>query len=127
MDDLVAYRLEKAKERLEAAKKLLEIGLYSDSISRSYYAIFSSVRAVLATERIDFKKHAGVISYFQKEYIKTGLFDKKFSTYLQKAFQIRNKCDYDDFYIVAKEDAEIQLSRAEEYYDAAKIFCSRKK
>ena len=48
-------------------------------------------------KQIDFSKHAGVIAYFQKEYIKAEIFDKKYSRYLQQAFQIRNSCDYDDF------------------------------
>ena len=117
MDDLVKYRLDSSKERLESAQILLDTGKYKDSIGRSYYAIFTAVKSVLAKDRIDFAKHAGVISYFQKEYIKTGVFDKKYSKYLQEAFQIRNNCDYDDFYIVAKADAEEQLIRAREYYD----------
>ena len=45
------------------------------------YSIFTGVRAVLAKDGIDLKKHAGVIAYFQKEYIKTGEFDKKYSKY----------------------------------------------
>ena len=117
MDDLVKYRLDSSKERLESAQILLDAGKYKDSIGRSYYAIFTAVKSVLAKDRIDFAKHAGVISYFQKEYVKTGVFDKKYSKYLQEAFQIRNNCDYDDFYIVAKADAEEQLIRAREYYD----------
>lgn len=109
--------MDSSKERLESAQILLDAGKYKDSIGRSYYAIFTAVKSVLAKDRIDFAKHAGVISYFQKEYIKTGVFDKKYSKYLQEAFQIRNNCDYDDFYIVAKADAEEQLIRAREYYD----------
>lgn len=66
------------------------------------YSIFTGVRAVLAKDGIDFKKHAGVIAYFQKEYIKTGEFDKKYSKYLQAAFQIRNNCDYSDFFYCVK-------------------------
>ena len=122
MDDLVGYRLDSAKERLNSAKILLEAEQYKDSIGRSYYAIFTAVRAVLARDEVDFSKHAGVISYFQREYIKTGIFEKKFSKYLQEAFQIRNNCDYDDFYIVVKDDAVEQLSRAEEYYNAVKKY-----
>ena len=116
LDDLVGYRLDSAKERLDSAKILLEAEQYKDSIGRSYYAIFTAVRAVLARDEVDFSKHAGVISYFQREYIKTGIFEKKFSKYLQEAFQIRNNCDYDDFYIVFKDDAVEQLARAEEFY-----------
>ena len=69
MDDLIKYRLESAQEKLESAKILLDAGKYKDSISRSYYTIFTSIRAVLAKDKVDFSKHAGVIAYFQKEYI----------------------------------------------------------
>ena len=75
MDDLVQYRLSSAKERLESARLLLDAGLYKDSIGRSYYAIFTAVRAVLARDQVDFSKHAGVIAYFQREYIKSAIFD----------------------------------------------------
>lgn len=114
MDDLILYRLISAKEKLTSAKLLLDAGLYKDSVGRSYYSIFSSMRAVLAISQVDFSKHAGVISYFQKEYIKTNIFDKKYSKYIQQAFQIRNGCDYDDFFIVSRQDAEEQYQRAEE-------------
>ena len=112
MDDLVKYRLENAEEKLESAKLLLDAGKYKDSIGRSYYAIFTAVRAVLAKDKVDFSKHAGVIAYFQREYIKTEIFDKLYSKYLQSAFQIRNNCDYDDFFIASKQDAEEQYERA---------------
>lgn len=46
MDDLVGYRLDSAKERLDSTKILLEAEQYKDSIGRSYYAIFTAVRAV---------------------------------------------------------------------------------
>lgn len=114
MDDLVQYRLDTAKDKLKSARILLDSGQMKDSVGRSYYAIFSAVRAVLARDGVDFSKHAGVISYFQKNYIKTHLFDKKFSQYLTAAFQIRNSCDYDDFYIVSKTRAEEQYEHAKE-------------
>ena len=114
MDDLVSYRLISAKDKLISAKVLFEAGQYKDSIGRSYYAIFSAIRAVLAIDNVDFSKHSGVIAYFQKEYIKTEIFEKKYAKYLQQAFQIRNSCDYDDFFIVSKQDAEDQYKRATE-------------
>ena len=130
MDDLIKYRLSSAKERLTSAKLLLEAGLYKDSVGRSYYAIFSAIRAILAIRQVDFSKHAGVIAYFQKEFIKTEIFDRKYSKYLQQAFQIRNSCDYDDFFIISKQDAEEQYERAaellaiiEEYIKESKQYC----
>lgn len=125
MDNLIQYRLDNAQEKLESAEILLNAGKYKDSIiGRSYYAIFSAVRAILALDRVDFSKHAGVIAYFQKEYVKTKKFDTKFSKYLQNAFQIRNVCDYDDFYIASKQDAEIQIEQAKEFLEAVKKYLS---
>ena len=114
MDDLVQYRIDVAKEKLKSAHILLEAGQYKDSIGRSYYALFSAVRAVLAKDQVDFSKHAGVIAYFQKNYIKTERFERKYSKYLTSAFQIRNSCDYDDFYIVSKANAEEQYRKVDE-------------
>ena len=66
--ELMNYRLNMARERIHSAKILLEDGSYKDSIGRSYYAMFTAVRALLAVDGQDFSKHAGVIAYFQKEY-----------------------------------------------------------
>lgn len=48
--ELMKYRLEMAEERLHSSKVLLEAGSYKDSIGRSYYAMFTAVRALLAME-----------------------------------------------------------------------------
>lgn len=58
MDNLMNYRLSNAKEKLESAKLLLDAGKYRDSIGRSYYAVFTAVRAVLVNDKVDFSKHA---------------------------------------------------------------------
>ena len=109
------YRMAGAKEKLDSSKLLLDNGNYKDSIGRSYYAMFSAVRAILALDGVDYSKHSGVISYFQKEYVKTGKFDKQYSKYLSQAFQIRNQADYEDFYIVSQKDAAEQYEKADEF------------
>ena len=123
--DLVKYRLNMATERLQSAKLLLDNGSYKDSIGRSYYAIFTAVRALLAADGIDFSKHTGVISYFQKEYIKTGIFEIKYSKYMSQAFQIRNNTDYADFYIVSHDDTKEQYERAAEFYEVIEDYLTR--
>lgn len=115
---LMRYRLSMAKERLDSSKLLLEHASYKDSIGRSYYAMFTAVRAILALDGVDFKKHAGVISYFQREYVKTKIFDVKYSKYLSQAFQIRNNTDYADFFVVSEGEAEEQYERAKDFYKA---------
>ena len=124
--ELMKYRLDMSKEQLKSSEILLEAGNYKDSISRSYYSMFTATRALLALECIDFSKHTGVISYFQKEYIKTGLIDKKYSKYLSQAFQIRNNSDYADFFIVSKKDAQEQSEKAKEFHSAIEEYINSK-
>ena len=49
--ELIRYRLHAAQEKLHSAKILLDAGEYKDSIGRSYYAMFSAVRAILALDK----------------------------------------------------------------------------
>lgn len=119
MHSMAQFRLEKAKKDLAAAKAIAEQGFYDVSANRSYYAIFHAARAVLALTGQDFRKHSGVIAYFRKEYVKTGIFETRLSDIIQDAFEIRTDCDYEDFYVVAKEDVEQQIQNAE--YFVSKI------
>lgn len=68
-------------------------------------------------EGVDFSKHAGVISYFQKNYVKSGIFEKEYSKILAEAFEIRSESDYDDYYVISKEEAEEQIQNAQFFFD----------
>ena len=112
--DLSKYRLEKAKEDLKTARDNYCEGSYRASINRSYYAIFHALRAITALDQFDSSKHSGIIAYINQHYVKTGIFDKSFSKMVDKAFRYREKADYEDFYVVAIEDAEDQIEKAEQ-------------
>ncbi|WP_066456625.1 HEPN domain-containing protein [Anaerotruncus rubiinfantis] len=122
---LSQYRLGKAEECYLSAKELLAGGHFSDSANRSYYAIFHAIRAILALEGADFKKHSGVISYFQQRYIKTGVFDKELSVIVKRAFRIRQDSDYEDFFLVSKEDVSEQLENARLFLDVMKTYLQK--
>ena len=116
--DLSLYRLAKAKQYLDDAKKTLAMEMHDTAANRSYYAIFHAARAVLALDGLDFKKHSGVISNFQMRYIKSGIFDKQLSNIIKSAFSLRTESDYEDFYVISKTDVENQVSEAEVFFRA---------
>ena len=103
---LISYRLESAREKLSAAEDLFEKLHYKDSVSRSYYAIFTAARALLATERLDSSKHTGVIALFNQHFVKSGKVRKDTSKWLERAKLYREQADYGDFYIVSVHEAE---------------------
>lgn len=63
---LSKVRLDTAKERIRYAQEIIKIGDYKTVANRSYYAVFSAMRAVLALDGFDSKKHSGVIAQFKK-------------------------------------------------------------
>lgn len=111
--ELSKYRFEKSQECLKAAKALRDIEDYEGAANRSYYAIYHAIRSILALDMVEFKRHSGNISYFRQNYIKPGLFDTEISEMLSIASDARNSSDYDDFYVVSKEEVDSQISNAE--------------
>ena len=120
------YRLEKAVRCIRSAKLLAEDNDYKGAANRSSYAIFHCMRSVLALENIDFKKHSGVSAYFRQQYIKTGVFDVELSDIIKEAFDIRSDSDYDDYYVVPKEEVLSQIKNAEKFYNIIKDYLSSK-
>lgn len=106
---LSAVRYEHASECLSAAKNLLKSGNYKSAANRAYYAVFHAMRAVLAYDEIDMKKHSGLIAEFRRLYIKTGVFNNQMSKIISELFDIRTESDYDDFFIISKEDVLVQI------------------
>jgi len=70
--------IKNAEEKLGAAEYLLKGGFYNDAVSRAYYSMFYSARALLSIKEIYPKAHKGVILKFGLEqYLR-----KKSVTYL---------------------------------------------
>jgi hypothetical protein len=109
--------MEKARADLQAARILLVERLFHQSLNRSYYAIFNATKSLLALDEFDSRKHSGIISYFNKNYVASGIFGKEMSKILMGAERIRNKSDYDDFYVVSVQEAESQIEQAAEFLD----------
>ncbi|MCD8380322.1 MAG: HEPN domain-containing protein [Lachnospiraceae bacterium] len=126
MDTLSKYRLERAKEDLASAKCNYEAGLYKASINRSYYAIFHSIRAVNTLDGFDASKHSSVIAHFNQYYVHTGEFDRQIYKVIDNAYHIREKCDYRDFYIASREDAEKQIEHAEMFIHLVEDYLEKK-
>lgn len=87
-------RLKRSKQHLKSARDLLRNDDFADSVSRSYYAIFQAARALLALEGIDSRKHSGVISLFNRHFVKTGKVGKGLGAIVKDARRSREMADY---------------------------------
>lgn len=81
-------------------------------MNRSYYAIFHAMHSINILEGYDSSKHSGVIAYFTQTFLKTERIDRSLARIIKKASYLREKSDYDDFYIASKEETQNQLENA---------------
>ena len=120
--ELSKYRFNTSCESLEDARIMFENGRYKNSLNRAYYCIFHAIRAVNTLKEFDSSKHSGVISFFNQNFVKEGIFDKELSKIIKQAYDSREKADYLDFYIASSEEAEKQIVRAEQFLEAIKAY-----
>ena len=111
--DLARYRFNDSLEKLESAKILLKESQFKDSLSRSYYAMFSAVRSLLALKELDSRKHSGIISLFNQHFVKTNIIDISTGRILKKAQYSRERSDYGDYIEITFEEATNQVNNAE--------------
>ena len=110
--DLSRYRFQKAEEMLASAKRDMEARDYASANNRAYYAIFHAMRAVLALDGEDFRKHSAVIARFTLNYLKPEILPREYSKLISNASLIRNRSDYEDFYICSFADTNALFSGA---------------
>ncbi len=111
--ELIAYRLEQAEESLQSAKLLFENEKYRPAVNRSYYTMFYSVLALIVTKNNSVSKHSGVISIFDRDYVKKGVFSRDMSRCLHESFDLRQRADYTEMFTVSKERAAELIKNAE--------------
>ena len=123
---LSAYRFERANQELITTKLLIKSNSYLAANNRAYYAIFHAIRSVLALDNVDYKKHSAVIGHFNKNYIATNIFDKKYGEIIKNTFKIRQSSDYEDFYVIDKNKTEELVINAESFLQEVKKYLEAK-
>ena len=88
---LSKYRLEKAADMLASAKRDMGAKDYASANNRAYYCIFHAMRAVLALDGEDYRKHSAVIARFTQGYLKTELLPREYGRLITNASLIESR------------------------------------
>ena len=124
--ELARYRLQVAREDLETAIDNEKAGHLRAANNRAYYAIYHAITAVLALEEIAFKKHKDTLAYFNKTYVKEEIFPRSLGHRIAIAEEVRHNSDYDEFYIVSREETDKQIQTAMELINEVETFLNKK-
>ncbi len=113
--EIVEEELKLAHEMLVDAKLLLSEDRYRSVANRVYYAFFHSARALLTLLNVECKSHAGTISKFGECVVNKNLIHRRYGKYLNQAFNLREKSDYQVILSIDEDEIENLLEHAEDF------------
>jgi uncharacterized protein (UPF0332 family) len=112
---LCLYRMQQAEESLLEMDILKDSGHLRGAINRAYYAMFYAIHALVAQKKAQVSKHSGAISFFDQEFVKTGIVDKRFSKWLHRLFDLRQDADYGSMFEPAENQCDQAMAHAKEF------------
>jgi len=95
-------------------------------MNRIYYSMFYSVQALLVLDEKAFSKHGQVKGYFNKKFIKSGVFPKEFGKLYNVVFEYRQKFDYVDLLIPEGELISDYIFKARKFIEQISSFLDDK-
>lgn len=125
-ESLVSVRFERAKDLYYESKELVKMDCYKSANNRTFYAIEKCIKALLATRQVDVETHNEAVSQFNLLFIhpKNSVFTKADYQKIAKADRIRNASDYDDFYVVNKQETKELLEFVKYFLDKTEEYLS---
>lgn len=74
--------------------------------NRYYYACFHAVQALFIAKGVNAHTHAGINTQFSLHFVKTGVVDISYGSFLARMFQLRQKADYNCAYEVSESEVQ---------------------
>lgn len=102
-EDLVRYRLLRARDTLDDAQILADNNKWNSAINRLYYAAYYAVMALLLDSDLKPTTHNGAKSNFSEYFIATNKLPRESGKIYSQLFTWRQKGDYDDLFDFDKE------------------------
>jgi len=115
--EYVRLRVQRARDSLREAQLLLDGGYLIGAVNRMYYACFYAVNAILFSEGLSSSKHSGVMSLFERHWIKTGRLPVEIGKFYRQLFERRQEGDYRDTAKFERDEVEESLAGARSFVE----------
>ena len=112
-EQLIAAYRERARQKLDVARRLRDSGDHDDAISRAYYAAFHAARALLTSAGEQPRTHHGTVTLFNLLFVKTGKMSRRTGRFFSNLKDDRESADYELFSFADAETARVAVEEAE--------------
>ena len=114
--------LERATTALRAAQVCFDAGLWDDAVSRSYYAAYHTVQAVVFTAGLEARTHEGLHDLFFLHFIRPGLFPRRLARLVASLQKYREQADYSRAIRFDEDGAREAVANAREVHDSLRAW-----
>jgi uncharacterized protein (UPF0332 family) len=121
---LVKLQTEKAERFLLEGDDMVLQQRWDMAANRYYYACYHMVHAVFITHGISTKSHDGTLTELGKNFILTGLLDRKFGRFYARMIQLRMKADYNSVAEVTEAEVLEMAPLSHDFVDSLKPLLS---
>src|SRR3954447_13145633 len=108
---------DRARERLEGARKNLEHGEYAIAVGAAYYAMLYGARAALSEHDRHAKTHRGTWNVLRQTLVADGFIPAAFVAEAERIAELREGADYDAL-VVERDQAERAVDAGERFLAA---------
>jgi uncharacterized protein (UPF0332 family) len=120
--EYIRFKLAQARDSYEEAQGLFVDGADPGYVINSlYYAFYYPVLALLHAKDIPAAMQSVSIALFEREFVETGLFEKRFFAALRRAFDLKPKCSSGELKMITRAEVEALLAEAHEFLDAVTL------
>jgi uncharacterized protein (UPF0332 family) len=123
----IKVELESASKILSEADLLFKNGFYSGAVSRLYYSLLHTIRALLLSKGLEPRSHEGALRIFSLHFVKDGPFEAASSHIFSRLMKYREEADYNPAYVFTKEDFVQCRKEAGELADKIRAYLKKKK
>ena len=122
---LIKHRLNRARETRSESILLFRNKMYAAVVNRVYYSMFYALSALAIAEGFQTGKHAQLIGWFNKTFIKTGKVDSRYSKIISQAFDKRMLGDYADLPEFSESEVETMIAESDDFITMAEKILNR--
>ena len=124
-ETLTNYRIDKAKKAGDDARFLIDNNKLHLAVNRIYYGAFYILSALALKYQFQTASHQELIGWFNKEFVKEELIDRKYGRFVHKAYDKRSKADYADYVEFDKEEVLAMFNEMKDFLEEIEKFIKR--
>lgn len=122
--DLIAYKIEKARQTLMEADVLSSSGFFNAAVNRLYFAVYYAASALMEDKLLGTVTHNDIKTMLGLKFIHTGKLEREYGQIYQRLYDSRQAGDYEDFVYYDKESYEELYPLAVKFIDRIESYLS---